>query len=143
MNKCTRRGETLCVWVQIYPILIVYIVCAWPAVIIIPSPKQGPLTISIGWEGHRVGGKGGGLPGGRGQGGRGKGKRAIVSETCGHLGGQGENEENTCSAEWPRIATGSVCHPPWCGPTSWFWVIKPRFCPWLYTSPEVDVDRKI
>ena len=48
----------------------------------------------------------GGLSGGRGQGGRGKGKGAIVSETCGHLGGQEENEENTCSAEWPRIATG-------------------------------------
>ena len=48
----------------------------------------------------------GGMSGGRGQGGRGKGKGAIVSETCGHLGGQGENEENPCIAEWPRIAQG-------------------------------------
>ena len=49
-------------------------------------------------------GKGEGLLRGRGLGGRGKGKRATVSETCGRLGGQGENEENACSAEWPRIA---------------------------------------
>ena len=57
-------------------------------------------------RGHRAGGKGGGLPGGRGQGGRGEGKGAIVSETCGHLGGQAENKKSTCSADWPRIATG-------------------------------------
>ena len=38
--------------------------------------------------------------------GGGKGKGAIVSQTCGHLCGQGENGESTCSAEWPRIANG-------------------------------------
>ena len=48
----------------------------------------------------------GGLPGGRVQSGRGKGEGAIVSETCGHLGGQRENGESPCSAEWPRIANG-------------------------------------
>ena len=30
-----------------------YIVCAWLAMIITPSPKQGPSTILIGWEGGR------------------------------------------------------------------------------------------
>ena len=53
-----------------------------------------------------MGGKEGGLLGGRGQGGRGKGKGAIVPETIGHLCGQAENGQSTCSAEWPRIATG-------------------------------------
>ena len=43
---------------------------------------------------------------GRGQGGKGKGKGAIVSETCRHLGGQVENEESPCSADWPPIANG-------------------------------------
>ena len=43
---------------------------------------------------------------GRGQGGKGKSKGAIVSETSGHRGDQAENEESTCSAEWPRIANG-------------------------------------
>ena len=38
--------------------------------------------------------------------GGGKVKGAIVSETCGHLGGQGENGESPCSAEWPRIVNG-------------------------------------
>ena len=51
-----------------------------------------------------MGGKGGGLLGGKGQGGRGKGKRAIVSETCWHLGVQGMNGESPCRAEWPCIA---------------------------------------
>ena len=55
MNKCTKKGQTLCVWVQIDPILIVYKVCAWPEVIITPSPKQGSSTISIGWEGAQGG----------------------------------------------------------------------------------------
>ena len=32
-----------------------------------------------------MGGKGGGLPGGRGQGGRGENKVAIVCGSCGHL----------------------------------------------------------
>ena len=40
------------------------------------------------------------------QGGRGKCKRTIVSETCGHLGSQGKNEESPYNAEWPRIANG-------------------------------------
>ena len=74
MNKCTRRGQTLCVLVQIYPILIVYIVCAWLAIITTPSSKQGPSTISFGWEGSQGGRKRGGLLGGRGQAGRGQGR---------------------------------------------------------------------
>ena len=41
---------------------------------------------------------------GRGQDWRGKGKGAIVSETCGHLGDQGGNEESPSSAEWPPPA---------------------------------------
>ena len=53
-----------------------------------------------------MGGKGGGLLGGRGQGWRGEGKGPIVSGSCGHLSGQEENGESHCSAEWPRIATG-------------------------------------
>ena len=36
-------------------ILIIYKVCAWFAVIIAPSPKQGPSTILIGWEGAQGG----------------------------------------------------------------------------------------
>ena len=55
MNKCTRSGETMCVWVKIYLSLIVCIVCAWIAVIIIPYPEQGPSTISIGWDGAQSG----------------------------------------------------------------------------------------
>ena len=54
----------------------------------------------------RAGGKRGGLQGGRGQGGKGKGKWAIVSETFGNLGGQGENGESPCRADWSRIANG-------------------------------------
>ena len=45
---------------------------------------------------------------GRG-GGRGKGKgkgQLSLRPVCGHLGGHVENEENTCSAEWPRFANG-------------------------------------
>ena len=49
---------------------------------------QGVLIVSIGWKEAQ----------------RGEGKGAIVSKTCGRLGGQGENEESPCSAEWPRIA---------------------------------------
>ena len=41
----------------------------------------------------------GGLLGGRGQERRGKGKGAIVCGSCGHLSGQAENGESTCSAE--------------------------------------------
>ena len=48
--------------------------------IITPSPKQGPSTISIGWEGHSAGGKGGGLLGGRGQGAGGRGGGGKVKE---------------------------------------------------------------
>ena len=50
--------------------------------------------------------RGGALLGGSGQGGKGKGKRQLSLETWWHLGGQGENEESSCSAEWPRIAKG-------------------------------------
>ena len=68
-----------------------------------PRSENAGSFVSVAWGGgggHRAGGKGGGLLGGRGQGGRGKGKGAIVSETFGHLGGQGENEEITCSPDW-------------------------------------------
>ena len=39
-------------------------------------------------------------------GGGGGGEGSIVSGSCGHLSGQAENGESTCSAEWPRIANG-------------------------------------
>ena len=76
--------------------------------IIIPSPRlsRDPQRFQLGGRGHRAGGKGGGLPGGRGQGGRGEGKGAIVSGSCGLLSSHGENGERTCSADWPRIANG-------------------------------------
>ena len=38
--------------------------------------------------------------------GGGKVKGQLSLETCGHLRCQGENEENPCIAEWPRIAQG-------------------------------------
>ena len=46
-----------------------------------PHPSKDPQLSQLGGRGHRAGGKGGGLSGGRGQGGRGKGKGAIVSES--------------------------------------------------------------
>ena len=53
----------------IYLLLMVYIMCALTAVIITPSPMQGPSTAStLGGRGQGAGGKGGGLSGGRGQG---------------------------------------------------------------------------
>ena len=64
-------------------------------------------------RGHRAGGKGGGLLGGRGQGGRGKGKVAIVSETCGHLGGQGENGESPAVQSGRAMPKGRCASPPW------------------------------
>ena len=81
-------------------------VCARPLKLLPPPRSSDPQLSEVGGRGHRVGGKRGGLQGGRGEGGRGKGKGTIVSETCGHLGGQVENEKNTCSAEWPRFANG-------------------------------------
>ena len=69
-------------------------------------PSRYPQLSEVGGRGHRAGGKGGALPGGRGHGGREKGKGAIVSGNCGHLSGQAENEESPCSAYWPRIANG-------------------------------------
>ena len=74
-----------------------------------PPLSRDPQLFQLAGRGHRAGGKGGGLPGGRGQCGRGKGKGAIV---CGHLSGQEENGESPCSAEWPCIANGWVCQPP-------------------------------
>ena len=50
--------------------------------IIAPSPMQGVLFVSIGWEGAKSV-----RLGGRGQGGNGKGKGAIVSQTWRHQGG--------------------------------------------------------
>ena len=94
MNKCTMRGHSLCVWVQISPILIVYIVCAWFVVIITPSPKQRPSTISIGWEGGRTGRKGGALKGGGGT------KVGVKGEGQGSLGprwrGSGKAVQSDC-----------------------------------------------
>ena len=55
MNKCTRNGETWCVLGEIYPIFMVQIVCGLLAVIITPSPIQGVLIVSIGWEGAQSG----------------------------------------------------------------------------------------
>ena len=73
----------------------------------LPPPfSRHPQRFQLGGRGHRAGGKGGGLSGGRGQNGRGKGKGTIVSEICGLLSGQAENGESPCSAQWPRIATG-------------------------------------
>ena len=41
------------------------------------------------------------------QGGGGRvGGGKVKGQLFGHFGGQEENEENTCSAEWPRIANG-------------------------------------
>ena len=60
-----------------------------------------------------MGGKGEGLPGGRGQGGRGKGKGAIVCGSCGHLNGQEENGESTCSADCRALPIGRSASPPW------------------------------
>ena len=50
-----------------------------------------------------------------GAGWEGQGRGAIVSETCGHLGGQAENKESTCSAEWPCIT--NTPPPPPCSET--------------------------
>ena len=71
-----------------------------------PPLSRDPQLFQLGGRGHRVGGKVEGLLRGRGQGWRGKYKGPIVSGSCGHLSGQEENGESTCSAEWPRIATG-------------------------------------
>ena len=78
MKKCTRRGQTLCVWGQIYIslIMIVCIVCDWLGMIITLSLKQGPSTISIRWERAQ-----GGRLRGRVQEGRWQGRGAGVSGT--------------------------------------------------------------
>ena len=59
-------------------------------------------------RGHRAGG----LLGGRGQGGRGKGKEAIISETCGHLGGQEENGESPEVQSGLALPMGRCASPP-------------------------------
>ena len=56
-------------------------VCAGPYNCYPLPPSRDPQLSKVGGRGHRAGGKGGGLQGGRGQVGRGKGKGAIVSET--------------------------------------------------------------
>ena len=67
MNKCTVRGQTLCIWVHksLSYFDSIYSVC-------MACSDQYPLPISrdpqlfqLGGRGHRVGGKGIGLPGGR------------------------------------------------------------------------------
>ena len=63
-------------------------------------------------RGHRAGGKGGELLEGRGQGGKGKGKGAIVSETCGHLGGQAENGESPAVQSGRALPKGRCASPP-------------------------------
>ena len=63
-------------------------------------------------RGHRAGGKGGGLLRGRGQGGRGEGKGTNVSETCGHLGGQGENENSPAVQSGRALPMGRCASPP-------------------------------
>ena len=52
--------------------------------IITPSPKQGPLTISIGWEGAQGRRQRGRTVRGPGAGWEGKSKGPIVSGSCGH-----------------------------------------------------------
>ena len=50
MNKCTMRGANIvCMGANLsyFDCICSY---AWLAVIITPSPKQGPSTISMGWE---------------------------------------------------------------------------------------------
>ena len=44
--------------------------------------------------------------------GGGKGKGAIVSETCGHLGGQGENGESSAVQSGRAMPKGRCASPP-------------------------------
>ena len=103
MNKCTRRGQTLCVWGQIYLILIVCIVCAWLAMIITPSPKQGPSTIQLGGRGTGREVKGEPSQGGGG-GGEGAGKEGVQGE--GH-------SETACSSTVEALSVKGRCGRQW------------------------------
>ena len=80
-----------------------------------PLPHAGSF-ICLNWLGggteREV--RGEGLLGGRGQGGKGKGKGAIVSETCGHLGGQGENGESPAVQSGHALPKGRCASPPCC-----------------------------
>ena len=78
-----------------------------------PSLSRDPQLFQLGGRGHMAGGKGGGLLGGRGQGWRGTGKRAIVSKTCGCLGGQGQNEESPAVQSGRALPLGRCASPPW------------------------------
>ena len=61
-----------------------------------PSPMQGVLIVSIGLKGAQ----------------RGEGKEAIVSETCGRLGGQGENEESPAVQSGRALPMVRCASPP-------------------------------
>ena len=45
--------------------------------------------------------------------GGGKGKGAIVSETCGHHGGRGENEKSPAVQSGRSLPMGRCASPPW------------------------------
>ena len=81
-----------------------------------PPDREFKLSQLVG-RGHRAGGKGGakggGLLGQRGQGEKGKGKEAIISETCGHLGGQGENGESPAVQSGRALPMGRCARSPW------------------------------
>ena len=64
---------------QIYPMLMVYIVCAWLAVIITPSPKHCLLIVSIVWNGAQRGRKKGSRPTARREGALGAGPWELWS----------------------------------------------------------------
>ena len=61
-----------------------------------PSPMQGVLIVSIGLKGAK----------------KGEGKGAIVSETCGRSGGQGENEESPAVQSGRALPMGRCASPP-------------------------------
>ena len=63
-----------------------------------PSSMRGVLFVSIGLKGAQ----------------RGDGKGAIVSETCGHLGGQGENKDKSGRP----LPMGRCASPPWYRPAA-------------------------
>ena len=50
---------------------------------------------------------------GEGAGWEGIGKGAIVSETCGHLSGQVENEESLAVQSGRALPMGRCASPPW------------------------------
>ena len=107
MIKCTRNEETWCVLggnlPYFYGVNSVWMACIDHC----PLPHAESFNC-LNWLGggteREVQGED--CQGGGGRVGGGKGIGAIVSETYGHRGGQEENGESACSAEWSRIAKG-------------------------------------